>query len=656
MSKQKKHIQEEPFFTRAAVDNATIVESDSERSFEVVFATETPVFRRGWEENFNEILSCDPQHIRTNRIADGVVPLLDNHDRYSGVSKQMGRVDSFKIEKNECRAKIIFSTRSEFDGIWSDIKAGIIRSISTGYQVYKFLREVVTDNTVPNYRAIDWEPLEISLAPVPADYKSKIRNQESAGHEIVIENFLNTRDMEDQNKPGATNPPAPPAPGAETRSVENPPAPPVNVEEVRRQAETAERQRVQDITKAVRAANLDQAFADDLINRGVSIGDARTAIIDKLAETQGTPNVRTAAPAAHITVDESENTRSAMSDALLCRAIPGAVKLEGKAHDFKHMSMLDMARHMLELKGEKPYAYSKNELVKRAISTTDYADLLNSTVERSIRRTYDAMNPEWKQIARQISAPDFRQKTGIAVDGKITFAEIAEGGEYTESKLITDDKASIKLKTFGRKITITRQAIINDDMGVFDKLPQMLALGAQNFQADKVWGLILQNAKTPDGKAIFHADHNNLGTGAGNVGAPSEALLSKARNAMWRQKTPAGEFMPIAPEWIIVPVELLTATEKLLSGIVANTTGDVNVFANKFKIMTNPRLVSPTEWYMAANPQTVEGLVYAYLEGSEGLYTEKEVDFNTDAVVTKARLDFDAAIWDYRGWYKNLGA
>jgi hypothetical protein len=276
-------------------------------------------------------------------------------------------------------------------------------------------------------------------------------------------------------------------------------------------------------------------------------------------------------------------------------------------------------------------------------------------VERAIRRTYDSLPAEWKIIARQTTAKDFREKTGIAIDGKVNFEEVSEGGEYKHSLLITDDSAKIRLKTYGRMIKITRQAVINDDLSVFEKLPRLLAQGAANFQAASVWGLIIGNAKCPDGKALFHSDHKNLAAGSGNVGAPSEDLFSKARTAMWRQTTPVGEPMPISAKYLIVPVELLTTAEKLMTGITANNTSDVNVFAGKFTVMTSPYLLDPKAWYLAADPETTEGAVFCYLEGEEGLFIDKEVSFNDDSVSTKARLDFACAMWDSRGWYKNPG-
>ncbi|WP_153799068.1 prohead protease/major capsid protein fusion protein [Foetidibacter luteolus] len=650
--------QDERFYTRAQVDSATIVDTDAEKSFEVTFATETPVFRRSWEENFNEILSCLPEHIRSERLDEGAVPLLDNHDRWSGVKGQLGIVTEWSVKNKVCRAKIMFSTREELKEIWGDIKAKIIRSISCGYNVYKYIREVVSDNSIPNYTATDWEPMEISLAPVPADFRSKIRNDSQVvAHDVIIENLSpvqNVRSNMEKETEVVEKTTTNPQPEAGSRSA-TPVAPAVDAAQVRADAVKAERIRAASIRTRVASAKLGEEFANDLIERGVTLEEASNEIFAKLAANDTTPAVRNASvTSATIVVDEVENTRKAMSDALLHRSTPGSVKLEGKAQDYRFMSMMDMARACLIAKGEKAYGYSPNELISRAIATTDYPLLLNSTVERTIRKTYEALPVEWKQIAKQITAKDFREKTGIAYDGKITFEEIAQGGEYTESKFLENESAKIKLKTYGKKVSITRQTIINDDLDVFSKLPSLIARGAANFQADMVWGLLTNGTtKTPDNVNLFHASHGNL---AGSGAAPSETTLSAARVAMWKQKTLAGEPMPIAPKHIIVPIELLTTVEKLLTGIVASTTGDVNIWAGKLSPITNPRLTNATAWYLAGDMQENEGLVYAYLEGEEGIFVDKEIDFNNDCVVTKARLDFAAAAWDHRPFYKNPGA
>lgn len=632
VNKKKLIQQSERFYTRAVVDTSTIVDADNEKSFWVVFATENPVFRKGWDENFNEILLCNPENIRVTRLDEGAVPLLNNHDQSEGVDGQMGRVVEYSIEEGKCVARVLFSTQEKFAGIWQDIKANIIRSISTGYNVYKYQREVTNEDSIPDYKAIDWEPLEISLAPVPADFKSQVGRNNTEPHEIIIENHSpvqNIRsDMKTEKQTGL-------------------------VEKSYDEAIKAERQRGIDITNAVRTAQLSDAFAQRLIEGGATINEARSLIIDELAKSNNRP-VGGGVFHSSISVDETEKTRTAIVEAIMHRAHPGVVKLDHKSQDYKYSSMFDIARHCLDMKGERSGRFSPSELITRALTTTDFPQIIGSTVTRFLRKYYDAQNFDWKFLASEVSAPDFRERTGVAASGKVTFEEIAEGGQYKNTALLTEEAATVKLKTYGRKITITRQAIVNDDLGVFTYLPKMIAQGAANFQADKIWGLITSNAKTPDGVTLFNASHNNLAAGATKA-APSATTLSAARTAMWRQTTPAGDAMPISPKYLVVPAELQTTAEQLMTSIMANSSSTVNVFASKYDIVVDPRLTDVNAWYMVADPELVQGLVYAYLQG-EGLHIENQVDFDNDTVVTKARLDFDCNIWDYRGWYKNPGA
>jgi len=641
-------------FVRALIDTAKI--DKVKKQFTVVFATETPVFRRGWEENFMEILSCKKENIRAERMEAGVVPLLDNHDVYTGVQKQYGSLISYEIVDNECRGVIQFSTRAELQGYWDDIEAGIIKGISARYIPWEYSREVTENKELPNYRAIDWEVTEISLAPVPADFNSSVRSEEKADtYEIQIRNFSNKNSETNMETKVEGQQPATQQRNEGGAPVVTPIVT-VNEDQIRAQAATAERQRISSIRTAVRTANLEDTVAEELIESNVTIDVARSTIFEKMAAKQSTPNVRQQSNAGNpvVIADEGDAIRTAMQNVILHRAEPGT-KLEGKAVEMRGMKLFDMARYMLELKGEKPFGFSQNETVARAISTTDFPDLLTSTLGVQLRKYFAAYNSgSWKKIANRTTVSDFREKTGVQVDGSVNFEKIAEGGEYKSTKFMQNSKATISVDTYGRMIKITRQAIINDNLDVFSKIPKFIAQGANNMQAKMVWDLILENAKTPDGKAIFHADHSNLA----GAGAISEATLNAAIVAMMKQTSPAGEELMLSPKYLIVPVELQTAAQKILTGIIASTTGDVNVFAKAFELISEIRASrkSATAWYMAADPSTVEGLEYAYLDGEEGVYTESQTNFNDDSIDTKARIEFGVAAWEYRGWYKNPGA
>ena len=174
--------------------NATIampaeVTEENSRSFEVVFGTETEgVMRYDWarDEVFVEVLDFSLSSVRMTRFEQGVVPVLDNHDRWGGVRSQLGKAENARLEDGRGLATIRFSNRTEVDGIVQDVRDGILTGISVGYRVNKYKRDGKTADGVLRRRAVDWEPLEISLAPVPADGESRVRATEQTEYHLAV--------------------------------------------------------------------------------------------------------------------------------------------------------------------------------------------------------------------------------------------------------------------------------------------------------------------------------------------------------------------------------------------------------------------------------------------------------------------------------------
>ena len=79
---------------------------------------------------------------------------------------------------------------------------------------------------------------------------------------------------------------------------------------------------------------------------------------------------------------------------------------------------------------------------------------------------------------------------------------------------------------------------------------------------------------------------------------------------------------------------------------------------NRLAPISEPRLdaASETAWYLAASPNQIDTIEYAYLEGQQGAYIETRNGFDVDGVEIKCRLDFGAKAIDWRGLYKNPGA
>lgn len=167
---------------------AAVSSIDTEqRTLEVVWSTGAAVRRFDWitERPFVEELSMDASHVRLDRLNSGA-PVLDSHDRYE-LSGVLGVVERAWIENGEGRARVRFSSRTEVDPVWRDVQDGILRNVSVGYQVLKFVDATKPEDSMKRLLAVDWEPMEISLVAIGADAKAGVRAGQASACEIEME-------------------------------------------------------------------------------------------------------------------------------------------------------------------------------------------------------------------------------------------------------------------------------------------------------------------------------------------------------------------------------------------------------------------------------------------------------------------------------------
>lgn len=662
MPDPKKHI---PIRIVAEIRADSYNETDN--TIDVIFTTGERGLRQLWDgTKFYEELEVSDKAIRMDRLKLGA-PFLNDHMPL-GIENVLGRTVNPRIEtvagKSQGVVTIKLATRDEVKGLIQDIRAGIICNVSVGYKRHAYREELrPNDGDVPTRIFTDWEPVEVSSTTVPYDKFSQTRSLEKEDEPFFTNPQGDKRTMvtDENGNPVQTEGNASATPEKEpvqTRSDKEPQSVPVkqNPAPADDSAVRAERQRVKDIREAVRAAKLPESFADSLIDNGTDLNEARRLVIvefsknDPAAGTRGAHNFK---PGAQ---DETEIIHRAIEGAVLYR-LDNTRKLEGRAGEFVHDTMLDLAKRCMDLRGNSYRGMSRGEIVSRALTTTDYPILLGNIIRTRLRGLYDIQPNTWRPIAVQDNAVDFKEKTAMQFGGTVTFDEIKEMGEYKFASL-KEAKETWKIATFGKMIGISRQAIINDELGGFNRVAATYARAAADMEAKIVWALLLSNAGVgkvmADGKNVFHTDHANK---AASGGALSETTLSAGRLAMRKQTgMDSNETLNLFPQYLIIPPELELTAQKLLAAVLATKTGDVNVFANSLTPIVEPRLsvVSLTAWMLATNQ--VEGIVYSYLEGQQGLYTETENGFDVDGVKMKARLDFGAGILDYRGFYRNAGA
>lgn len=408
------------------------------------------------------------------------------------------------------------------------------------------------------------------------------------------------------------------------------------------------------------------------------------AITDALQERAvgangGLPRQR---PQAQLVADEGDKHRAAVSDALMLRANPRAIAGTdtaslariSAARQFRGMSLLEMGRDFLRTsRGVDLRGLSKMETATVLLglrsasdfgiqvrsggmmSTSDFANVLANVASKRLRDAYNAAPQTWKPFCRQSNNPDFKTKSVVQLSSAPVFKRVREGGEFSYGGM-ADGVEQYALATYGRIIPISRQTLINDDLGAFDRLPMMIGRQAASLENSTVYGVLTANANMNDGNPLFDASHANLLTGSAidetNLGLAEKALMDQVTLGA---KTEDQEKMTLRPAFLVTGTAYKIAAQKILTAVLPTATSGVNVFQGTMQPIVDANIPG-NKWFVIADPADIDTIEYAYLEGEEGVFIEQRIGFEVDGLEIKGRLDFAAKPIDWRGMAYNPGA
>lgn len=235
--------------------------------------------------------------------------------------------------------------------------------------------------------------------------------------------------------------------------------------------------------------------------------------------------------------------------------------------------------------------------------------------------------------------------------------------DYPDLGEVGDEKVEYALNEKGGIVTINRRMIINDDLRIIQKIISRLPRAARRTLAKRVWTPFITNAVYGgDSKNIFHADHGNLGSAAYSIVA-AEA----ARTAMFNQAEPgSSEKLGLRPVTVAFPSalrSLVTNVNTFSPQAVAVENG--NSMYGYFQpqgLFENPFQIDATDWMMFADPNEVEIVELAFLNGQQEpqmLVADNPANgqmFVGGRIQYRITHDYEAAVVDYRGAYKAVVA
>ena len=339
--------------------------------------------------------------------------------------------------------------------------------------------------------------------------------------------------------------------------------------------------------------------------------------------------------------------------------------------------LLEVARlYERVLSGDRRAALTFQE----AMSTSDFANLFGDILDRQILARYQSMPVQWTAIAKRGRVRDFRQVKRFTLDGaEATLSAVRQLTEYPAASL-TDGVYTYSVGKYGRRVALSWEDLINDDLDAFASIPDRLGNAARRTEERFVTDLYAA-AGGPDG-TFFSSGNKTLVT-AGASSALSITSLQAAYTLLASQVDADGAPIYIESAVLVVPpalkvtaMNILNATELRAATGGGDGTGTdqltvANWMRNDVSLVVNPWLplisttgtFGATSWYLFANPSVGRpAMEVGFLVGHEmpelfmkspnatrvggGAAAAEDGDFDSDSVEWKLRHTLGGTLMD----------
>ena len=281
-------------------------------------------------------------------------------------------------------------------------------------------------------------------------------------------------------------------------------------------------------------------------------------------------------------------------------------------------------------------------ILAAAWATHSISGILSSTVNKFLLAGFNGVESSWRSISSVRSVNDFKALTSYRLNGGMKFEKVAPGGEL-KNAAVSDESRTISAETYGIMTSVTRNDLINDDLGALTAVPQRIGRGGALKLNDVFW-------------ASFQDDSTFFTTGRGNkkttAGALSLSNLKAIATLFRKLKDPDGNPVAVEPRVLLVPSDIeLSAAEIMGSALLVGGSSagpNVNVLAGRYQVVSTSYLSSAEDYYLFASPADMPVMEVAFLNGVQSPIVETaEADFNTLGVQMRGYFDFGVAKAEY---------
>ncbi|MCU0909803.1 MAG: ATP-dependent Clp protease proteolytic subunit [Rhodobacteraceae bacterium] len=406
-------------------------------------------------------------------------------------------------------------------------------------------------------------------------------------------------------------------------------------------------------------AGIPSAEVTKLIDGGSSFD----AVLDQItAKWQASPAAgddlpRAGRETAKITRDERETLRAGMTSALVAQL--GRKDPDHEAgRQYMQSSILDMAVACTGYRGPTRTAADRLDAITMAFHTTsDFPAIFESALNKRLLDRYADAPVVYPQISRRRDFTDFRPHPMTRAGDFPLLREVNEAGEI-QFGTFGESKETAVLKAYAIALAVTRQMMINDDLGAIEDVIRDAGMAVARTEEAVFFAMMLSGANA-DGPTLASTTRQvfNItdGSKAGTAAAITTAAVGLGRAAIRKHKSVDNSDLGLAPAILLTGPDKELEADQLTVAITANETVKVNPFSGRLTPISTPKITG-NAWYLLPSPDVQSLFVHGFLQGDQGPRVRMEEPFGTQGIRYSIERDFGVAAVDYRGGYKNAGA
>jgi hypothetical protein len=543
----------------------------------------------------------------------GAPVLLDHQNRTDHL---VGTVEAAWMVNGELHARLRFATTARGEEAMVMIGGGILSGVSIGYSVTQYERDGET------FIARRWAPMELSLTPIPADGAARIRAADTPS--LAPKDSTMTTDTTTEHV-------------AQTRAASLLPI-----------VTTARGLVPQDALDTIHTRAQSEGWTAEAL---------RSALWDAAVQAAPRPSI----PATQVgdSYDDPAVRMNLRAEALAAQILGRAPT--GPARQYMaHRGFTGMAQATLEERGVKVRGLSSSDLIGEALNvrmhtTGDFPNLLTGTGNRVLTGLRDAAPSPLRAVSKPREVPDFRPFKTITAAGPASLTELPEGGSVQYTTFFESAETG-QLATYARNVSLTRQMLVNDDLGAMAAAARFWVSGIAATERALFLAMFATNGDgwgptMADTLPLFHATHANATTGTATTTG-----ISNARKAMREMTDLNGNLLAVGPAILLTGPTSETGLEQAVSSItIATTEGNRPIFSN-LRIEVEAGLTG-VPFFAFADPMVSPVLEYVTLAGRGGAPAfETFSGADRDGVVMRCTHDVAVFACGWTGAVRVTGA